>query len=150
MKFAKDNGLKQSVTFFIYDLARPIFDDFTPKFYISEEVLKNPKNQEILKLPVYSKQKVYNILNNDTMKVHEEHMTPNGQLQNNLSLSNNPTDFEDFIRKNYAIAIITKEENTKLDKAKLRSKRANLKEAFDAYDLVGITIKKIEFGKTSN
>jgi hypothetical protein len=148
MKFAKKIGMEQCTKFFVYDLACPIFDDFTPLFYVSDVVKKNPYFSEVLKLPVYSKGKVYKILNNDTMKVHEEHMTPNGQLQNMLLKFDKPKDFEDFIRNNYAIAIITKEENAKLDKAKLRSKRANLEEAFAAYKQVGIKIKKINFGKT--
>lgn len=147
MKYGLKNGFNQTVKFFIYDLANPIFYDFSPKFFISENVQRNPKYKDILKLSSYSKGKIYNILNNNNMNVHEEHMTPNKQFQNILLECNEPGDFEDFIRNNYAIAIITKDENQKLDKGGFKSNRANLEQAFFAYEKVGITIKQIYFNQ---
>jgi len=147
MKYGLKYGFKQTVKFFIYDLANPIFNDFSPKFFVSENVQQNPKYKDILRLSGYSKGKIYNILNNNNMNVHEEHMTPNGQFQKILLECNEPGDFEDFIRNNYAIAIITKDENKKLDDGGFKSNRANLEQAFIAYEKMGITIKQFYFNQ---
>lgn len=146
MKYGLENGFKECVKFFIYDLARPLFYDFSPRFFVSDIVQSNLKYQEILKLSEYSKGKIYDILNNEIMKAHEEHMTPNKAIGIKLLEYDNSSDFEDFIRENYAIAIITKEENNKLDKSGYKSNRSNLKEAFFAYKQVGINIEEIKFG----
>jgi hypothetical protein len=146
MKYALENGINECVKFFIYDLANPLFHDFSPKFFVSDIVQSNLKYKEVLKLSGYSKGKVYNILNNETMKVHEEHMTPNSIFKEKILEYDNSVDFEDFVRKNYAIAIITKEENNKLDKGGYKSNRANLKEAFFAYEQMGIRLNEIKFG----
>jgi len=145
--YGKKNGFGETVKFFIYDLANPIFNDFSPKFFVSENVQRNPKYKDISKLPYYTKDKIYKFLNNNSMIVHEEHMTPNKQFQKVLLECNEPRDFEDFIRNNYAIAIITKDENQKLDKGGFKSNRANLEQAFIAYEKVGITIKQIYFNQ---
>jgi len=147
MKYGLKNGFKQTIKFFIYDLANPIFYDFSPKFFVSENVQRNPRYTDILKLSDYLKGKIYKILKNNNMKVHEEHMTPNGQFQKILLECNEPGDFEDFIRNNYAIAIITKDENRKLDKGGFKSNRANLEQAFIAYEKMGITIKQFYFNQ---
>jgi hypothetical protein len=147
MKFGLNNGFKQTVKFFIYDLAELRFIDYLPKFFISEKVVKNPRLQEVLIQPGYRKGKIYDILNNDNMKIHEEHMTPNSRFQNKILEYDDYKKFEEFIRNNYAIAIITKEENKKLDKAGLRSDRSNLKDAFLAYEKVNIELKEINFGR---
>jgi len=145
MKYGLENGLKQCTKFFIYDLANPIFYDFSPRFFVSENVKKSSKFQEILKMSEYSKAKVYKTLNIGLMKVHEEHMTPNGQLQKKLLEFDESKNFELFIRNNYAIAIITKEENQRLDKGGFRSKRTNLEDALIAYRHVGINIYEFKF-----
>jgi len=145
MKYGLENGFKECVKFFIYDLARPLFYDFSPKFFVSDIIQLNLKYQEILQLSEYSKGKIYDILNNETMNVHKEHMTPNKAIGNKLLEYDNSSDFEDFIRENYAIAIITKEENKKLDNGGYKSNRSNLKEAFCAYKQMGININEIKF-----
>jgi hypothetical protein len=142
MKYGLKNGLKQTVKFFIYDLANPLFYDFSPKFFVSKIVKTNPRYHDVLKLSEYSKGNIYNILNNINMKVHEEHMTPNGQIQKKLLEFNEPSDFENFIRNNYAIAIITKNENQRLDDGGFRTNRANLDEAFGAYEKMGIIVEE--------
>jgi asparagine N-glycosylation enzyme membrane subunit Stt3 len=145
MKFCLNNGFKQTVKFFIYDLAELSFIDYLPKFFVSEKVSKNPRLEEVLIQSSYKKSKIYNILNNDNMRIHEEHMTPNSQFQNKILEYDNYKIFEEFIRNNYAIAIITKEENQKLDKAGLKSNRSNLKEAFLAYEKMNIRLREIKF-----
>jgi len=138
MKFGLKNGFKQTVKFFIYDLANPIFYDFSPKFYVSKIVKQNKNFKDILKLSDYSKGRVYKLLNNGSMNVHEEHMTPNSQFQKKLIVCNNPNDFESFIRNNYAIAIITKEENNKLDINGFKINRTSIEDAFIAYKKMGV------------
>jgi len=147
MKYALENGLKQSARFFIYDLANPIFLDFVPKFFVSENIQSSSKYHEMLKLSEYWKKDVYGVFLNDSIKVHEEHMTPNAQLQKKLLEYSNPKDFEEFLRNNYAIAFITKEENQRLDKGGFKSKRFNLNDAFIAYEKMGISIKEFYFGQ---
>jgi hypothetical protein len=52
-----------------------------PKYFISEKVSNNSRWGEVLNLPGYRKGIIYDILNNENMKIHEEHMTPNSQFQ---------------------------------------------------------------------
>jgi len=146
MKCGLENGFMQTIKFFIYDLVNPVFNDFSPKFFSSESIRLRPNYNKILKLNGYSKGKVYKILDPFNRKdVHEEHMTPNSQFQKKILEYNNSHDFENFIRDNYAIAIITKEENKKLDAGFYKSNRQNLNEAFEIYDKLGIKLKEFKF-----
>jgi len=146
MRYGLKSRLNQSVRFFVYDLGNPVFSDFTPKFFVSKEVQLNPRYKEILPvLSNYSKYKVYKILNNENMTVHEDHVVTNAKIKSMLLECKNHEEFKAFVRDNYAIAFITKAENKMLDDAGLNSERGpNLESAIIAYRKAGVVLKKIK------
>ena len=130
---------------FVYDLAIAEFSDFRPRFYISKEVKDLENSDQIIPylngIKHYDKGKIYKILNKDI--VHEEHIVPNKVFQNKLE-ELNVIDFEEFVRNNFAIAIILKDENKKLDRNGYKCKRRDtLNQALKIYKELNIIVDEV-------
>jgi hypothetical protein len=145
LKYLLSKGFDWTVKNFFYELTKP-FVDFEPKYFVSTGLVKFTNALDFLTKARYEKSKVYRAFKTLGVAVHEEHMTPNSQFMKALLACPGPVEFGRFVRENYAVAIVTKEENSSLDK-KYKTDRPDLEAAFRAYEDVGISLVPVSFGR---